>query len=513
MIQLGSVIKNRYKIVRLIGKGGFGETFEVDDRGRRKVLKVLRHFSDPKEQKKPLCLFQREAEVLMKLNRPGIPKVEPDGCLTWQEGSNTRYGFVMEKIDGKSLDKWLEERGDTITEADAIDWLKQLLLILEYVHDEGYIHRDIKPSNIMVKPNNQLVLIDWGTVKEITSTYLVKVVEEIPATKLMSPGYTPLEQIQGKPVPPSDFFALGRTFVYLLTGKEPGEFPEDYLTEQLIWRNQAPTVSESLGDLIDRMMRVFPRERPKNTQEIWQRIGEINPDSSASKLGLQHPFEKWRESWLPRIKWRNSVNLGVAGLLLVGAIAFPVVAPEIAVFCNDQGLENYVHNRLGIAKLFYKCAIALQSKYAKPHYNLGSLYESQEKFDLAMIEYQSAIELRPNFAAAYNNLARLQILQHQKYEESVGLLQKSLQFPQSEETKYALHKNLGWTRLKQGRYQEAKVYLQRAIKLNPERAVAYCLLARLREKEGSNSNAEWESCQRYAPNDNSTEVDAWIRLR
>jgi serine/threonine protein kinase len=527
MIQLGSVIKNRYKIVRSIGKGGFGETFEVDDRGRRKVLKVLRHFSDPKEQKKPLCLFQREAEVLMKLNRPGIPKVEPDGCLTWQEGSNTRYGFVMEKIDGKSLDKWLEERGDTITEADAIDWLKQLLLILEYVHDHGYIHRDIKPSNIMVKPNNQLVLIDWGTVKEITSTYLVKVVEEIPATKLMSPGYTPLEQIQGKPVPPSDFFALGRTFVYLLTGKEPGEFPEDYLTEQLIWRNQAPTVSESLGDLIDGMMRVFPRERPKNTQEIWQvlKTCETNlfPQNKPSFLGKYLSAAKWNKG----IKtWTKSglkiiVNRKFLSSLLVTLSILFLWKNNILTWVTDelfsQGAKRFEAKNLDQAELLYRLALFLDPNYPEIYFSLGKVYEKRAEklpyldkkanFDLAETEYRQAIKLKPIYDKPYNNLGRLLILKGQS-NAAIPLLKNGLDLTKNKDVEYTLLKNLGWAFKEQKQYEKATVYLQQALASKGKLAPAHCLLALVIEEQGDRARSleKWKNCLRYASEENFDEI-------
>jgi len=497
MIQLEQVIKNRYKIVHRIGQGGFGETFEIDDRGKPKVIKILNSFTDSEKQQKALSLFQREAEVLMKLNHPGIPKVEPDGYFTWPDGIHTRHCLVMEKIDGQTLQKWLQHNSDKITQELAVDWLKQLVNILKYLHQNHYIHRDINPSNIMVKPNNRLVLIDFGSVKEITGTYFAKLVEDIGGTQLFTPGYASREQIEGKPVPQSDFFALGKTLVYLLTGKEPKQLQEDDLTGKLIWRIYAPTVSKQLADLIDSMMAAFPRERPNNTRVIWSLLEEIEKKGEIIKSGIYR---------------QNPLKLGLVGVFTAVAIAFPLASPEIAVFCNNQGLDNYISNRFFMAEVYYKGAILLKSNYAKPHYNLGSLYEAQGKIDNAEKEYESAIALSPNFAAAYNNLARLRIL-HQKYEEAVPLLQTSLQLPQSHETKYALHKNLGWTLLKQGRYKDAKMYLEKAIKLNPDRAVAYCLLARLLEKQGSNPDAQWKMCERYAPNDSSPDIDAWIRFR
>jgi serine/threonine protein kinase len=92
-----------------------------------------------------------------------------------------------------------------ITQAQAIDWLQQLVDILEKVHRLNYFHRDIKPQNIMRKPNGQLVLIDFGTAREVSETYMAKVEGGLNVTGIVSPGYTPPEQTNGKAVPASDF--------------------------------------------------------------------------------------------------------------------------------------------------------------------------------------------------------------------------------------------------------------------------------------------------------------------
>jgi serine/threonine protein kinase len=108
---------------------------------------------------------------------------------------------------------------------------------LDKLHRQGLWHRDIKPSNIMLKPDGQLVLIDFGTVG-------------VGETRIISTYYTPQEQIEGKTVPQSDFFALGRTFAYLLTGRHPYDLPQDAETEQLVWRNLASPISSALAQLL-----------------------------------------------------------------------------------------------------------------------------------------------------------------------------------------------------------------------------------------------------------------------
>ena len=511
MIQEGQIINNRVLVVKRLSQGGFGETFEVDDKGTRKVLKILHlhRFSAPETQQKAITLFQREATVLRQLNHPGIPQVEPDGYFTFLDENITRYGLVMEKIEGKTLQEWLQEKDEqAIAQELAIDWLKQLISILEHLHQNNYCHRDIKPSNIMVKPDGRLVLIDFGSVKELTDSYLAKLVEDGEATKLYTPGYAPKEQREGKPIRQSDFFALGCTFVYLLTGKSPESLPRDDWTDGLIWRNLAPNIGDKLGNLIDDLMAILPTQRPKNTREIWQRLREIE-----SVFCVPQKCETVRR--LPSlITKKHLINIGKIGaivLVLGSAIAFPLAASEIAVFCNDQGVKNHVNNPLWIAELSYKCAIILQSNYAKPHYNLGSLYEADKKFEQAEKEYLMAIYFSPNFALAFNNLARL-YMGREKYEKAIPLLKKALDLPQSKETQYALNKNLALALLKQGLNEEAKIYVEKGIALDPQRAVAYCVRAKLLAKEGGHSNAEWEQCMRNAPNDSSLREDTLILL-
>jgi serine/threonine protein kinase len=108
-------------------------------------------------------------------------------------------------------------------------------------------------------------------------------------TEMIAPGYTPIEQAQGKAVPQSDFFALGRTFVYLLTGKSPNDFPEDPRTGELLWQHRAPQVSKAVTDLIDDLMAHEPTNRPHNAPTILQRIAAIDHNWQPPHLPMQMP--------------------------------------------------------------------------------------------------------------------------------------------------------------------------------------------------------------------------------
>lgn len=270
----GLLLQNRYRVVVRLGGGGFGDTFEINEvrTNKTKVLKVLTNNSQ-----KAIEAFKQEAEVLSQLNHPSIPKVEPGAYFEhYSRNSKTPiHCFVMEKIEGENLHEYMKKNSlRPINQTTAIEWLKDLLIILEQVHNKNFFHRDIKPSNVMLRAGDtQLVLIDFGTVREVTNTVMI---QKGGVTGFNSPGYTPSEQLTGNAVMQSDFFALGRTFVYLLTGKEPlDQEMYDSYHATLNWRNYAPQISKMLVDLLDEMMQTLYKDRPQNTQEILQRIAKI----------------------------------------------------------------------------------------------------------------------------------------------------------------------------------------------------------------------------------------------
>ncbi|MEG4326884.1 serine/threonine-protein kinase [Microcoleus sp. herbarium5] len=277
------LLQGRDRVMRLLSdKSGFGKIYTAEERGISKILKVLKEHHN--NNAKVVELFQQEAKVLAQFQHLGIPKV--DGYFQYQ----TRNGlilhcFVMEKIEGPNLEEWLQQQGNhPISERQAIAWLKQLAEILHLVHGKQYFHRDIKPPNIMLRPNGQLVLIDFGTAREATYTYLAKVGVGHQITGIVSAGYTPPEQQNFQAVPQSDFFALGRTFVYLLTGQHPLNF-YDVHKDVFRWR-QAANISPSLADFIDNLMARRPGDRPHNTQVLLQRIEELAQKLAKRKTNL-----------------------------------------------------------------------------------------------------------------------------------------------------------------------------------------------------------------------------------
>ncbi len=283
------LVQGRYRLLqplRKLDEWEPSEIFEVSDRGESpdlskdhreavlettpKVLKIL---------KKPILfpLFKREVETLQQINHPGIPKVEPDGFFSVkiEQGKLTcreLHCLVMEKIQGTNLDTWLQKHG-AIDQDTAIDWIAQLAEILALIHEMGLFHRDVKLTNIMLRPTGQLALIDFGTVRLMTNTYLAKVAGQRDITSVVSPGYTPLEQMNGKAVPQSDFYALGRCLIHLLTGKHPIDLPEDDETGQLDWHSHTSQPIDSwLIQLLDALTAPFPGQRPIDAKSILERL-------------------------------------------------------------------------------------------------------------------------------------------------------------------------------------------------------------------------------------------------
>jgi len=210
-------------------------------------------------------------------------------------------------------------------------------------------------------------------------------------------------------------------------------------------------------------------------------------------------------------------NFGWIVLLLgLGLVGWRFVLPKLAIAANNRAFDNYSAGQLSQAQEALQLATTLNPKIQASYYIQGRLCEDVRDFDCAREKYQVSAKL--GLDAAYSELARLYIIQ-EDYSAAVDLAGKGLDRSKDNKdnkdnrVKYALHKNMGWARLEQGRYREASVHLQAAIKLDSDRASAYCLLAQVLERQGDRQGAiaEWETCLRYARPQNPDE-DRWIGM-
>ena len=188
--------------------------------------------------------------------------------------------------------------------------------------------------------------------------------------------------------------------------------------------------------------------------------------------------------------------------------------PCLASWYHAQARADLKADQLQSAQAKYQVAINLDPTFAEAHYNLGSLSEDLFDFDRARTEYGLAVA--GGLDAAYNNLARLHILE-ENYSPAVTLLLKGLEVAQDDHVRYDMLKNLAWARVAQGRHAEALPYLTDALevdqKIEGEKAPAHCLLAQVLDAQEKNAEAltEWENCLRLA-NQHNPDEDLWIGM-
>ncbi|MHC5719069.1 MAG: serine/threonine protein kinase, partial [Nostoc sp.] len=179
--------------------------------------------------------------------------------------------FVMDKVEGEDLQNWLDHHQYLTSHKTALDWLKQLTQILQFVHENEFFHRDIKPSNIMLRPDGKLILIDFGTARNLWQT----IVNGKSVTVIHSVGYSAPEQLEGHAVLQSDFYALGRTFIHLITGIDPASDRRQDLRHWYKYVKDQQTPQKFI-DLIQAMTNSHPHQRPPTTQAILEKIENID---------------------------------------------------------------------------------------------------------------------------------------------------------------------------------------------------------------------------------------------
>jgi serine/threonine protein kinase len=167
----------------------------------------------------------------------------------------------------------------------------------------------------MLRPNGQLMLIDFGTVRKMTGTYIVKVGRDEEGTCVWSGGYTPDEVMEGKAFPQSDFYALGRSLVHLLTGTPPLKLLEE--SGKLNWRENAPQVSQPLADWIDYLMAPSLLQRPSNTSFILKCLEGKTIKNLPSPLVGNLPSHPLETPYPLTARWLIILNFVLFSILLV----------------------------------------------------------------------------------------------------------------------------------------------------------------------------------------------------
>lgn len=307
-VAVGTLINDRYRVQQVLGRGGFGRTYLAADAQRFDDRCVLKEFLPLNKTdyivKKSRDLFEREARALYQINHPQIPKF-----LAWftQKG---RLFIVQEYIDGKTFATLLKERqhqGLLFTEAEVVQWLQDLLPVLDYLHGLNIVHRDISPDNMMlptgrvagqatgqVMGRSQPMLIDFGLVKQTVAEMWQADGEQRlphsgPASFVGKLGYAPPEQIRmGQCYPCSDLYALGVTAVVLLTGKDPNALMDQGSLEWQWHRHMA--VNPSLAQVLHRMLADKPNRRYQSAQEVMADLRTLVADASLTASPMVLPY-------------------------------------------------------------------------------------------------------------------------------------------------------------------------------------------------------------------------------
>ncbi len=264
-----TVLKQRYEIVREVGRGGFGQTFLAVDRcvspGRYCAIKQLQPIlSKPQQFQWVRDRFGREAAVLAQLgtNHHQIPHFYDH----FSEAGN--FYLVQEWIEGTTLTQRVRQEGPLGPQAVA-SLLAKLLPVLTHLHENRTIHRDIKPDNIILRAGSgQPVLIDFGAVKEVMALNPNGRSAVTGTVAIGTPGYMAPEQAAGRPVYASDLYALAMTALFLLTRRSPQEMADDPRTGEILWQREIPHVRGPLAEALAGALRFHPRERFESAAEM-----------------------------------------------------------------------------------------------------------------------------------------------------------------------------------------------------------------------------------------------------
>ncbi len=282
VLQDSDTIVGNYRIVKVIGYGGFGAVYEAVDSRNPTNRVALKETFNPEN----IRTFRGEFALLQGLHHDNLPVYYE----VFEENGN---GYlVMEYIEGQNLDDILQRRGrQPLTESQVLGYAVQICDVLSFLHNQSppLLHRDIKPANIRLTPDALIKLVDFGLIKQGTDTTGL-------SRKALSPAYAPLEQWGGsnqRTTPQTDIYSLGATLYHLFTGVSPAKVTERlaYEDDPLIYPCKVnPKLSPYIADALMKALRVKQQDRFANAEEMKQALlGRIPvsaplPTTQATKL-------------------------------------------------------------------------------------------------------------------------------------------------------------------------------------------------------------------------------------
>lgn len=300
MLEIGSIIDGKYKILNKIGQGGMSVVYlAMNERANKQwAIKEVR-----KDGVKDYDVVRQgliaETDILKRLNHPHLPSI-----IDVIDRDDT-FLIVMDYIEGKSLDHWLKKDGAQPQEK-VVEWAKQICDVLGYLHSRKppIIYRDLKPANVMLKPDGQIMIIDFGTAREFKETSIED------TSCLGTQGYAAPEQYggHGQTNARTDIYTLGATMYHLLTGHNPSLPPY----EMYPIRRWNPALSSGLEKIVLKCTQRNPNDRYQNCAELMYALEHYGELDSAYRR---------KQS----IKWKSFVaSCALTVVSLAGSIGFKV---------------------------------------------------------------------------------------------------------------------------------------------------------------------------------------------
>lgn len=354
MAEIGSVIAGKYEILTEIGHGGMSVVYLAMDTHLNKqwAVKEIRKKGNGRNDEVIVNSLLAEANMMKRLDHPSLPRIVDiiDNGVT--------IFVVMDYIEGESLDKILAEYGAQPEEL-VVGWAKQLCDALSYLHSQKppIIYRDMKPANVMLKPEGNIKIIDFGIAREYKEQNLAD------TTVLGTKGYAPPEQYSGQTDARSDIFALGMTMHHLLTGIDP-RTGEAYAPVRM-WN---PEVSEGVEMIIDKCVQPALENRYQNCQDLL--------------YDLEHPELITRDY---KKKQKIKLNSFVASIVLaIVCVISGVVCNRVSVNMNNGDYEVLVSTSTASSldeKISnYKKAIDIYPMRTDAYFKMIEAYEDEGKF-------------------------------------------------------------------------------------------------------------------------------------
>jgi eukaryotic-like serine/threonine-protein kinase len=382
---LGQLLGSRYRIIQVLGSGGFGRTYIAEDTQRpRHPQCVLKHLSfsspNPNLLMQARRMFHQEAETLEQLGQHDqIPRL-----LAYFE-ENEEFYLVQELITGHSLSEELKLK--KLSAPEVTELLRDLLGVLAFVHSQGVIHRDIKPENLIRRSaDHKLVLIDFGAVKTIDLISTAPQtsqdgVESNFSMPVYTSGYAASEQCLGKPRFTSDLYSLGMIGIQALTSIHPTRLPTDPLTGELTWQDLIQ-VEEPLNTVLTQLTQFHFNQRYASAELALAALGSAPPaQPEMAAAGQAAGLVSTQLQRQPGLPWRPAALAGAG--LLVGVAAWgltqrPSLPPAKLLGVNQQisiGERVLLQPTIArkqtaveqLAKGDYKAAIAQLEKVRQSH--------------------------------------------------------------------------------------------------------------------------------------------------